>query len=157
MTEKMIVFNVPGEVRGQGRPRTQLVQTKDGRTFTHIHEDKRDTANKYAIQTYAQEAMNRRGYKTLAEPTPDGLTVEILCYLKIPKSMPKKNVEKALRGEIRPMRKPDLDNVMKAVLDAMNQVVYRDDKDVTRATICRYYGAKERLSVRVTWNEREVV
>ena len=153
--ERKITFIVPGEVRGQGRPRTQVVRDKDDQAYAHIHQSDKDAAYKFVVQSYASEAMRRKGYGHLAEPTPDGISVELLCYVRIPKSMPKKNVEKALRGEICPMRKPDLDNVLKAALDAMNSVVYKDDKDVTKTMVCRYYSDRPRLSVRVTWHERE--
>ena len=153
--ERMIAFNVPGEVRGQGRPRTRVVKSTGGQSFAHIHEDPKDTANKHNIQLYAEEAMRRRGYMALANPTEKGITVEILCFLRIPRSMSRKKADRALTGEVRPLRKPDLDNVAKAVLDAMNDVVYRDDAEVTRTTVTRYYGVREHLSVRVTWDEKE--
>ena len=152
---RMIVFSVPGEIQGQGRPRTQVIKTKDGKAFAHIYDDPRDAANKHLIQSYAHDAMLKAGYSGLANPTSAGIAVDMIAFIRIPKSMPKKNIQKALSGEIRPLRKPDLDNVAKAVLDAMNSVVFRDDKDVTQMTIRRYYGDKPKVSVRVRWEEKE--
>ena len=151
--KRVIIFNVPGDVRGQGRPRTQIVSGKDGKSYAHIYQTNKDIDAKHNIQLYAGEAMKKKGYAHLAEPDPRGITIEILCYVKVPSSMSRKKAEMAYRGEIVPMRKPDLDNVMKSVLDALNSVVWKDDKDVTKATICRYYSDRPRLSVRVTWEE----
>ena len=147
---RVVIFNVPGEVRGQGRPRATV---RGG--FASVYDSPKDKANKHNIQLYAQESMKKRGYTTLANPDSKGISVELLVFVKTPSSMSKKKTEMAYRGEILPMRKPDLDNVMKAALDAMNSVVFKDDKDVTKAVVCRYYSDKPRLSVRVTWNEQE--
>ena len=40
------------------------------------------------------------------------------------------------------------------VLDAMNGVVYRDDKEVTRTQVSRHYAETDHLAVKVSWNER---
>ena len=153
LERRSIAFVVPGEIRGQGRPRSRIVSDKHGRSYTHIYEDSKDTANKHNIQAYAQLAMREKGYKTLANPSDTGIMVEIGCYLRVPKSTSKKKKEMAYRGEINPRKKPDLDNVAKAVLDAMNQVVFEDDKDVTSLHINRNYSDRDWLSIRVTWTE----
>ena len=150
LEDRKITFIVPGDVKGQGRPRAVIRGS-----HASVYERDEDKSYKGLIQLHASEAMRKKGYDHFAEPMPDGISVELLCYVRIPKSMPKKNIEKALRGEICPMRKPDLDNVLKAALDAMNSVVYKDDKDVTKTMVCRYYSDRPRLSVRVSWYERE--
>ena len=150
LEDRKITFIVPGEVKGQGRPRAVIRGS-----HASVYERDEDKSYKGLIQLYASEAMQRKGYTGLAKPAADGISVELLCFVKIPKSMPKKSIEKALRGEICPMRKPDLDNILKAALDAMNAVVYKDDKDVTKTSVCRYYSDRPRLSVRVTWREKE--
>ena len=59
------------------------------------------------------------------------LRVRILAKFPIPESWSKKNKEKALKGEIMPNKKPDLDNIAKIILDGLNGVAYTDDKQVT--------------------------
>ena len=146
---KILSFIVPGEVRGQGRPRTTI---RGG--YASIYDSPEDKANKHNIQLYASEAMRAIGSNLIASPK-KGISVEILCYLKVPETMSKKRKEMAYRGEIRPLRKPDLDNVMKAVLDACNGIVWVDDKEVTEAMICRYYSDRPKLVVMVRWEEEE--
>lgn len=145
---KSFSFIVPGEVRGQGRPRTAI---RGG--YASIYDSPEDKANKHNIQLYAAEAMTSAEHGNLISSPKTGISVEILCYVKVPETMSKKRKEMAYRGEIRPLRKPDLDNVMKAVLDACNGVVWRDDKEVTKALICRYYSDRPKLVVMVRWEE----
>lgn len=144
---RRIQFTVPGEIRGQGRPRTRIVGQ-----HAQVYDDPKDRSYKALIQSHAMAAM-QKARLDMANPTGKGISVEIDCFIRTPKSMPKKNLEKAYRGEINPKRKPDLDNVAKAVLDAMNQVVYADDKEVTEIRVSRHYSNREWLSVRVTWEE----
>lgn len=40
-----------------------------------------------------------------------------------------------LSGELLPTKKPDIDNIVKAVLDALNEVAYRDDTQVVELQV----------------------
>ena len=40
-----------------------------------------------------------------------------------------------LNGELLPAKKPDIDNIVKAVLDALNEVAYRDDTQVVELQV----------------------
>ena len=68
------------------------------------------------------------------------LRVRILAKFPIPESWSKKNKEKALKGEIKPNKKPDLDNIAKIILDGLNGVAYTDDKQVTSLEIEKVYS-----------------
>lgn len=52
--------------------------------------------------------------------------ISILAIYQIPKSFSKKRTAEALDGLIRPQVKPDIDNVIKVVCDALNKVAYDD-------------------------------
>ena len=60
------------------------------------------------------------------------MSVTIKAYHPIPRSAPKYKREAMLSGELVPLTKPDADNVLKLVLDALNGLAYLDDKQVTR-------------------------
>ncbi len=52
-----------------------------------------------------------------------------------------------LGGKILPAKKPDIDNVVKAVLDALNGVAYRDDTQVIELHVRKSYSEKPRVEV----------
>ena len=54
-----------------------------------------------------------------------------------------------LDGKILPAKKPDIDNVVKAVLDALNGVAYRDDTQVVELHVRKSYSEKPRVEVSI--------
>ena len=53
----------------------------------------------------------------------------------------------ALDGRLLPMVKPDADNVYKAVADALNGIVYRDDVQVVIGGFMKLYSGQPRIEV----------
>ena len=74
-------------------------------------------------------------------------------YMPIPKSFSKKKYEQALKGEIRPIVKPDCDNIAKNINDALNGIVYPDDKQIISLTVNKFYSDKEFVLVTITGDE----
>ncbi|MGN5479503.1 RusA family crossover junction endodeoxyribonuclease [Cupriavidus basilensis] len=72
----------------------------------------------------AEQAME--GRPPLAGP----LYVEIDIVLAIPASWPKKRQALALAGRIGATKKPDASNILKAIEDGMNGVVFVDDSQI---------------------------
>lgn len=60
-------------------------------------------------------------------------------YVPIPKSYSRKRRKACAEGLEKPMRKPDLDNVAKIVLDSLNGIAYRDDSSVTTLRVKRVW------------------
>ena len=56
-------------------------------------------------------------------------------------------IPKALNCALRPTKKPDIDNVVKCVCDALNKVAYKDDTQVIRLSAEKYYGNEPKLIV----------
>lgn len=52
-------------------------------------------------------------------------------------------------GLIRPTKKPDIDNITKAILDALNKVAYKDDSAIVRFSIEKYYSDSPRVEVTI--------
>ena len=65
------------------------------------------------------------------------LEISILALFPIPKYVSRKTKELMLNGRLFPTKKPDADNIIKVILDALNGVAYRDD-----VQICRVYFEK---------------
>jgi Holliday junction resolvase RusA-like endonuclease len=66
----------------------------------------------------------------------------------VPQSWSAKKRAAALAGAIRPAKRPDLDNIAK-MLDALNEVVWRDDAQVVSGLIEKLYSDRPRLRVEV--------
>lgn len=58
-----------------------------------------------------------------------------------------------IRVDIAAMVKPDWDNIGKIVCDALNGIAYKDDAAITDATVCKRYGTRPCVAVRLTGEE----
>jgi Holliday junction resolvase RusA-like endonuclease len=77
------------------------------------------------------------------------MTVAIYIRVGIPASYSKQKRKDALSGIIKPMKKPDLDNVAKCFLDSMNEIVYLDDKQVINLHVTKVYAETPAVEVMV--------
>jgi Holliday junction resolvase RusA-like endonuclease len=50
-------------------------------------------------------------------------------------------------GELLPSKKPDIDNVLKIVLDALNGVAYKDDSKVVSVSGKKIYSDEPKLVI----------
>ena len=73
----------------------------------------------------------------------------VTAYYAVPKSWSKKKRMDALNGHIRPVVKPDLSNIVKAIEDGMNKIVYKDDSQIVSVTLAKYYDINPRVEVEV--------
>jgi Holliday junction resolvase RusA-like endonuclease len=69
------------------------------------------------------------------------VAVQMDLQCQVPASWSQKKQRQALAGEIRPTTKPDVDNVVKAVFDGCNGVLWRDDVQVVSLTLRKRYTA----------------
>jgi Holliday junction resolvase RusA-like endonuclease len=76
------------------------------------------------------------------------LRMTIEAFLSVPASDSAKKRAAKLSGEIRPTKKPDFDNIAKAIADGCNGVAFPDDAQIVSAIIKKHYG--ETPCVRVT-------
>ncbi len=131
-----LTFTVPGEPRGKGRPRF----SKTGHTYT----DSETKAYENKITAYYRKAHG-------ASKVPDTafVSVDVVAYLPIPKSATQAQLAGMEGKTILPSRKPDVDNILKAVLDALNGVAYKDDARVHRTSCAKFYAAEPRLEVTI--------
>ena len=54
-----------------------------------------------------------------------------------------------LNNTISPTKKPDIDNIAKIILDALNKLAFKDDNQITKLEIEKKYGTEEKISVKV--------
>lgn len=75
--------------------------------------------------------------------------VKIRAQYPIPQSWSKRKKKEAIAGLIVPTTKPDGDNILKVVLDALNGLAYEDDRQVVKMGIIKVYGVNPGLMVQV--------
>lgn len=68
------------------------------------------------------------------------LEVKIFVYMKVPASFSNKKRELALNGYLRPDKKPDWDNISKNICDALNGIVWPDDKAIVDGEFHKLYA-----------------
>lgn len=133
-------FTVLGPPQGKGRARSAVL--KNGNTVHYTPSNTR--TYELVIATVAADSM--RGRELMEGP----LHLHINAYFEVPHSWPKWKAREALLGNILPTVKPDLDNIEKAVKDALNGVVWRDDTQVTSCLKFKTYSDRPRVAVSVT-------
>ena len=77
------------------------------------------------------------------------LVLDIRFYFRIPKNTTQKQREE-IENKSYYAKKPDIDNLCKAVMDGLNGVAYEDDKQVVVLDACKMYdkrGLGERTEI----------
>ncbi len=129
-------FVIQGKVQAKQRPRFNRYS---GKTYT-------------PNETIAYENWVKTCYlekykdKELMEKP---LRVTIKAYFEIPKSTSKKRKQQMMDNEILPMVKPDTDNIAKGVLDSLNGIAYKDDKQVVELIVNKFYSNTPYVSVMI--------
>ena len=54
-----------------------------------------------------------------------------------------------LAGEIRPTKKPDMDNVVKIIADSLNNLAYYDDTQIVDCQCRKFYSENPRVEVTI--------
>jgi Holliday junction resolvase RusA-like endonuclease len=86
--------------------------------------------------------------QTLEEKYPDfnisegEIQIEATFYIASPKYITNSKLKSELAGEclLNPITRPDLDNLLKSVLDAMNGLIYKDDSQIAKLTAYKHYS-----------------
>lgn len=125
-----ISFIVPGTPIAKGRPKF----AKRG-AFVKVYTPEK-TANYETLVGWYARSAKPDDIDLLTGP----LKVEIHASIEIPSSWSKTKRVMALNGDLNPTTKPDLDNLAKGVLDAMNGIIYVDDKQVVSLECTKRYS-----------------
>lgn len=133
----MICFTVYGDPVAQGRPR---FTTAGGRPRAYDPQKSNDYKD-YVKLVASQHAP--------PAPLDTALMMTVTVYRPIPKNFSKKKVEAAERGEILPTTKPDIDNYVKGIKDALKGIIWADDSLVTDVTAGKRYSVKPRIEITV--------
>lgn len=119
-------ITIPGDPNGKARARV----TRKGFAYTPA---KTRNAEVFIKMIAAEEMAGRT-------PMDGPVSLTMRAVMVPAKSWSKKKQAAALTGEIRPTKKPDVDNILKLVKDALNGIVYGDDAQVVRVEAEKVYG-----------------
>ena len=119
---RVISFFAPGTPKGQPRPRAFARRMADGRSIARMYDD--GTAENWKSQIALASKPHFAGQSSILGP----VSLRVLFYFARPKLHFRSN------GDLKPnaprlhTTKPDADNCIKAVKDALTQLgVWRDD------------------------------
>lgn len=123
-----LTFHVDIKPVPKGRPRFSKVGG-----FMRSYTPKKTSDYETQVRDAAVQVMTR-------EPLETPLAVYLYFRLPIPRSHSKKRQEACLNGSERPIKKPDIDNLAKSVLDGLNGVVWHDDSQIVSLHLTKVYA-----------------
>jgi Holliday junction resolvase RusA-like endonuclease len=123
---------IPGEPKAKARPR---MSTKTGRAFT-------------PKETIQYENWVKACYIEQCGKRHEGEIIAVIrAYYSIAKSASKKKRELMINQKIKPTKKPDLDNIAKAILDSLNKIGFDDDSQIVELRVSKYYSEEPRVEL----------
>lgn len=129
-------FEVPGKVVGKGRPR---LNSYTGIVYTPTKtKDYERLVEQYFLLKYPK-------FKIIE----GRLKVSIIAYFSIPKTTKKSDINKMLDNNISPTKKPDIDNIVKVVLDSMNKFAFKDDNQITKLEVEKKYSLEDKVYIKI--------
>ena len=123
------VFTILGDPRPQGRPRFARMGK-----FVKAYDPKESREYKQTLA--AQIAAQEPEYISAG-----AISLDCAFVFARPKSLPKKVIDHT--------KKPDLDNIIKALKDAMTGIVWKDDAQIVSLTARKEYGDVPGIRVEV--------
>ncbi|MCS3449548.1 Holliday junction resolvase RusA-like endonuclease [Bradyrhizobium elkanii] len=124
-----ITISLQGAPQGKGRARAFV---RGGHVGHYTPQKTRSYES--MIFGAAVDAMGGR------PPFDEPVQVTLRAIFPVPASWSERKRQKAIVGEIKPAKRPDLDNVVKTWTDAMNGVVFVDDAQIVWMSLEKRYG-----------------
>lgn len=140
---RRVEFVVHGNPVPQGRPQFARI----GNRVT-AYDPQRSRNYKQLVRFWATQYLKKiNGWR----PFETAVCVELIFYLPIPASWSKERRIKAAEGVTRPIGRPDVDNLVKSVTDAVLGILWVDDSIITDLTAKKRYTADlARVEIKVT-------
>lgn len=127
-------FTISGQPTAKGRPKF----TKRGIAYTP-----------QKTREYEEHIQWEFTNQIKKQPYDKPVQMIIKFYTEIPKSYPKYKREELEKETTYRTKKPDLDNLIKAVTDAINGLAYTDDSLIVKIKAEKLYGKTARTEVKI--------
>ena len=131
-----LTFTVPGQPVAKGRPKF----ARQG-GFVRAYTPEKTVAYETLVKLAAGEAMAG------AAPMQGPMALELRLFVAIPKATTKRDLARITAGAFLPVKKPDADNVLKAISDALNGIAYDDDAQLVDVIIRKRYSDTPRAEI----------
>ncbi len=138
----MISFELHGVPVGWQRTGLRVVTPRFGKPFATVYTPAATRAYERAMGMAAKVAM--RGRAPLEGP----IALTVTAFMPVPKSWSQKKRDAALAGTIRPVVKPDWDNLGKCT-DALKGIAWTDDTQVVDGRVVKFYDERPRLRIEI--------
>jgi len=139
MTRELFHIDIPLAVTPPGKGRARVYSRNE---ITRAVTPRRTVQFEELIRSYA-------GAQGVVRPIEQGipiwLTLKFTC--RIPTSFSQAKRFAAIAGDIRPVTRPDIDNQIKMVMDALNKVAWYDDSQVVDIHAVKVYGITPWLAI----------
>lgn len=137
-------FTIPGKVQAKQSAKFRQIKSHSGKEVIQSYQPSSVTnyAN-WVKQCFINEYPSHNPMIFEGKQ----LAIKTIAYFQIPKSKSKKFKEQALKGERRPITKPDTDNIAKNIKDALNKIAFPDDSQIVLEIIEKRYGEIPRAEV----------
>lgn len=122
---------IPGVPVGKGRPKF----ARRG-AFVQTYTPEKTASYENLVKVCAAESMKKWH---IEKPFEGAVYVELHALMPVPKSWSKRKTAEAHEGSIRPLTKPDADNVLKCIADACNEIVWKDDSQIVDARVVKRF------------------
>lgn len=132
----MIIIDLAGVPVPKGRPRFS-------RKTGHVYSPQKTRSYEDAVKYAASQAMIGR------PPFEGPCQIQVIASLPVPASWSKKKQAAARDQTLLHTKRPDVDNFMKCALDALNEVVFRDDSQVVKLVATKVYSDKPGLRIEI--------
>lgn len=138
---RSVTFSVPGKPKGKARAKTY--RNKHTGFVTTVTPDETILYENFVKDQFLNKCQGL--YFERGMP----VTLRIVARFLPPKSISKKRQLDMLEGREYPLKKPDMDNIVKVVADALNGVAYNDDTQIVLVVAKKAYSANEGLDITV--------
>ena len=139
ISSEQITIVVVGKPVAKGRARSTM-------TGRHYTPETTRVAESAVVATWYQNIGIDR------EPHDGPFTIEIVSAFEPPVSWAKWKREAALAGSIRHTTKPDADNLLKLVTDALNEHAYVDDSRAFHVSALKKYSETASTTITMTFH-----
>lgn len=140
----MVSLTIPGKPMAKQRPRfVRSVNPLTGESTGYTHTPRETVSYENLIVAIFQQRYSD------FELLQGALRLDIGGFVPIPQSWSNRKRDMALTGQLRPTTKPDDDNYLKIVKDALEHVAYHNDSQFVESHIWLWYSDQPRLEIKI--------